>query len=100
VTLLQRRNPVLASRRGCAALLSLSIAGMPAMANSSLLESVKQNPQQAQALCNELKEFNSQGLSYTSSEAVARLAARQKLSPTDAEILATYVVGLHCPDVR
>lgn len=100
MTLLQRRIPVFASRRGCAALLSLSIAAMPAMANSSLLESVKQNPQQARALCNELKGFNSQGLSYTSSEAVARLAARQKLSPTDAEILATYVVGLYCPDVR
>ncbi len=76
------------------------MAAMPALANSSLLESIKQNPQQAAALCSELKGFNSQGLSYTSSEAVARLAARQKLSPTDAEILATYVVGLHCPDVR
>jgi hypothetical protein len=31
---------------------------------------------------------------------VAQLAARQGLSNTDAEILSTYVVGLHCPDVR
>jgi hypothetical protein len=28
------------------------------------------------------------------------VAQRQGLSTTDAEILTTYVVGLHCPDVR
>ena len=44
--------------------------------------------------------LNAQGLSYTSPEAVAQIAARQGLSNTDAEILSTYVVGLHCPDVR
>lgn len=81
-------------------LAALTLAALPASANSTLLETVKQNPQQARALCSELKDLNSQGLSYTSAEAVARVAARQKLSATDAEILATYVVGLYCPDVR
>lgn len=100
VTPLQRRNILISTSHGCAALLSLAVAAVPALANSSLLDSVKQNPQQARALCSELKEFNSQGLSYTSTEALARLAARQRLSQTDAEILATYVVGLYCPDVR
>lgn len=28
------------------------------------------------------------------------VARSQGLSSTDAEILTTYVVGLHCPDVR
>jgi hypothetical protein len=31
---------------------------------------------------------------------VSQIAARQALSPTEAEILSTYVVGLYCPDVR
>ena len=71
-----------------------------ASAQSALLESVKQNPQRAKALCSELKSLNAQGLSYTSPQALAQLASRQGLSPTDAEILSTYVVGLYCPDVR
>ena len=83
-----------------AAALLASLAAAPALANSSLLESVKQNPQRAKALCGELRALNAQGLSYTSPQAVAQLAARQGLSTTDAEILSTYVVGLHCPDVR
>ena len=77
-----------------------SLAPLPASAQSALLESVKQNPQRARALCAELKGLNAQGLSYTSAGAVAQVAARQGLSPTDAEILSTYVVGLYCPDVR
>ena len=28
------------------------------------------------------------------------IAAQQGLSPLDAEILTTYVVGMYCPDVR
>jgi hypothetical protein len=75
-------------------------ASGPALANSPLLESVKKNPQRAKALCAELKGLNSQGLSYTSPQAVAQIAARQGLNSTDAEILSTYVVGLYCPDVR
>ena len=81
-----------------AALTSLSV--LPASAQSALLDSVKQNPQKAKALCSELKGLNSQGLSYTSKQAVGQIAARQGLSSTDAEILSTYVVGLYCPDVR
>jgi hypothetical protein len=92
--------------RFAAALLGAALSGFgglglaPASAQSALLESVKQNPQRAKALCNELKGLNAQGLSYTSPQAVAQIAARQGLSPTDAEILSTYVVGLYCPDVR
>jgi hypothetical protein len=76
------------------------IAGLPAEANSPLLESVKKNPQRAQALCAELKALNAQGLSYASPQAVAKIASGQGLSNTDAEIVSTYVVGLYCPDVR
>lgn len=83
---------------GLAALAALEI--LPVAANSALLESVKQNPQKARALCSELKGLNARGLSYTSPQAVAQIAAGQNLSSTDAEILSTYVVGLYCPDVR
>ena len=86
--------------------LALLVGGLPwllcpgAQAQSSLLDSVKQNPQRARALCTELKALNGQGLSYTSPQAISQVAASQGLSSTDAEILSTYVVGLHCPDVR
>ena len=76
------------------------IASQPALANSPLLESVKNNPQRAKALCTELKALNAQGISYTSPQAVAQIAAREGLNTTDAEIVSTYVVGLYCPDVR
>jgi TctA family transporter len=71
-----------------------------AAAQSALLESVKQNPQRAKALCAQLKGLNAQGLSYTARPAVEQIASQQGLSTTDAEILSTYVVGLYCPDVR
>ncbi|MFZ9849680.1 MAG: hypothetical protein ACO3EF_03795 [Vulcanococcus sp.] len=91
-----RLRPVLLA----AALLAAATATAPARAQSTLLDSVKQNPQRAKALCTELKTLNAQGLSYTSPQAVAQVAAREGLSATDAEILSTYVVGLYCPDVR
>jgi hypothetical protein len=82
------------------ALLTLISVGLPARANSPLLESVKNNPQRAKALCAQLKGLNAQGISYTSPQAVAQIATQQGLNSTDAEILSTYVVGLYCPDVR
>jgi hypothetical protein len=93
-------NPRLSRGLPLAAALLVSGIASPASANSALLESVKQNPQTAKALCSELRSLNAQGLSYTSPQAVAQVSARQGLSSTDAEILSTYVVGLHCPDVR
>jgi hypothetical protein len=72
----------------------------PAQAGSALLDRVKQNPKVAAAICTELRGFNAQGLTSTSPQAVDRIAVMQGLNKTDAEILTTYVVGLHCPDVR
>lgn len=71
-----------------------------AAAPSELLDRVKQNPQQARALCAELRALNSQGISALSSSGLASVARSQGLSRVDAEVLTTYVVGLHCPDVR
>jgi hypothetical protein len=75
-------------------------AAAPALAQSNLLESVKRNPGQARKLCNQLRTFNQQGLSYTSKKALQQIASQENLSLMDAEVLTTYVVGLHCPDVR
>jgi hypothetical protein len=69
-------------------------------AQSALLESVKQNPARAKALCSQLRSFNAQGLAATSPTAVAEIARQENLSPMDAEVLTTYVIGLYCPDVR
>jgi hypothetical protein len=72
----------------------------PAQAQSSLLESVRRDPARAKALCRQLREMNSQGISYTSRQATRTIAAQEGLSAVDAEVLTTYVVGMHCPDVR
>ena len=85
---------------GGAVLANLGSAPAPVWAQSQLLESVKQNPARAHALCTQLRGFNAEGLSATSPQAVAQIARQENLSPMDAEVLTTYVVGLHCPDVR
>ncbi|MCP9928075.1 hypothetical protein KBY90_09325 [Cyanobium sp. CH-040] len=72
----------------------------PALAQSNLLQSVRRDPARAKALCNQLREMNRQGMSATSKEATRRIAAQEGLSPVDAEVLITYVVGMHCPEVR
>lgn len=79
----------------------LLVAQSPAVqAQSALLESVKRNPGKAKALCQQLRQLNAQGISATSRQAVNLVAQQQDLSPMDAEVLTTYVVGLYCPDVR
>jgi hypothetical protein len=81
-------------------LVGAGVGPAPLWAASPLLESVKQNPELAKRLCSDLRQLNARGLTSTSPEAIAMVAQSQGLSSTDAEILTTYVVGLHCPDVR
>jgi len=84
------------------ATLASPVAGplLPAQAASALLESVKQNPGLAKSLCAEFKQLNAKGQAATSPQAIATVARNQGLSPVDAEVLTTYVIGLHCPDVN
>jgi heme exporter protein D len=72
----------------------------PVLAQSNLLESVRRDPARAKRLCRELRQLNQQGISYTSKQALRQIASQENLSLMDAEVLTTYVVGLHCPDVR
>ena len=72
---------------------SFALWAGPGAAQSALLESAK-------ALCAQLRQLNAQGVASNSPQAVSMVAREQNLSPMDAEVLTTYVVGLHCPDVR
>ena len=83
-----------------AALSTLFALSSVSQAQSSLLESVKRNPGQAQALCQQFKSINARGESALSSQSIAVLAGQRNLNRTEAEIVATYVIGLNCPDVR
>ena len=71
-----------------------------AIAESSLLESVKRNPNEALALCGQFKTLNTQGISASSKQSIMEVARKRNLSSIDAEILSTYVIGMNCPDVR
>jgi hypothetical protein len=79
---------------------SLALWAGPGAAQSALLESVKANPARAKALCSQLRQLNAKGVASNSPQAVSMVAREQNLSPMDAEVLTTYVVGLYCPDVR
>ncbi len=84
-----------------AVIIMTAFASAPiAWAQSKLLESVKQNPQEAVALCSEFRELNSQGISASSEQALNKVAAKRNLSSLDAEVLSIYVIGLHCPEVN
>lgn len=72
----------------------------PLRAASALLETVKQNPALAKSLCAQFKQLNASGRSATAPDSIAMVASSQGLSQVDAEVLTTYVIGLHCPDVR
>ena len=71
-----------------------------AAADSELLNDVKRNPQLAQAMCSRFQDLNAKGTSAYSKKVTRDIANEQKLSRQDAEVLVTYVVGMHCPDVR
>jgi len=79
------------------ALLLGPVAG--AASASALLESVKENPAVAQQMCEQFRAYNAQGTSATSPEVISAVASSRDLNAVDAEVLITYVIGLHCPKV-
>ena len=84
-----------------AALLGGAIAAPASLAQeSTLLESVKRNPREARAMCQQFKALNAKNVSATSAQSISAVAKQRNLSRQDAEILVTYVIGLYCPDVR
>ena len=77
-----------------------SASDVKAQSRSSLLESVKNNPGEARELCGQFKALNTKGISAYSSQSISEVARQRNLSSNNAEILATYVIGMNCPDVR
>ena len=71
----------------------------PVFSQSTLLESVKKNPDEAVNMCNKFREFNSKGISASDDKAIAYVSKRKKLTPVNAEIFSIYVIGLQCPDI-
>ena len=71
----------------------------PVFSQSTLLESVKKNPDEAVNMCNKFREFNSKGISANSEKAIEYVSKKNKLTPVNAEIFSIYVIGLHCPDI-
>ena len=51
-------------------------------------------------MCSRFEDLNAPGKSAYSKKVTREIASEQKLSRQDAEVLVTYVVGMHCPDVR
>ena len=85
------------------ALVGLALLGSASMvvsANSDLLNSVKRNPAKAKAMCRSFRGMNAKGKSAYSQKSTRQVAKSENLSFQDAEILVTYIVGMHCPDVR
>jgi hypothetical protein len=85
------------------ALVTLVLTGSAApvgAADSDLLNSVKRNPEKAKAMCRSFRQMNDDGKSAYSKKATREVAESQNLTFQDAEILVTYVVGMHCPNVR
>ena len=71
-----------------------------AAADSDLLNGVKSNPQEAKAMCQDFKDRNERGKSAYDRANTRNVAKSKQISKPDAEVLITYVVGIHCPDVR
>ena len=80
-------------------LFAFSNSFTPVLSQSTLLESVKKNPNEANNLCNKFREFNSKGISANSDKATEYVSKKNKLTPVNAEIFSIYVIGLHCPDI-
>ena len=96
-----QRPPLLLPSFSYATVVALLLgAAIPVWSQTStLLESVKNNPKAGQQLCQQMRQYNRQGVSYTSAQVTSAVARAQSLTPADAEVLLTYVAGLYCSDV-
>ena len=67
---------------------------------SNLLDNVKRNPEEAQALCSQFRNLNTKGISAGSKATINQISEERNLSFSDSEILSIYVIGLYCPEVK
>ncbi len=71
-----------------------------ASGQSQLLESVKNKPEEAKALCNKFRRDNELGISSRSKTVIDKISQEKNLSFTDAEILSIYVIGMYCSEIK
>ena len=69
-----------------------------AIAQSRLLEGVKNNPTEAESICQNFKELNKENISAISPESIQKISTQKNISEVDAEVLSMYVRGLYCPE--
>ena len=69
-----------------------------AMAQSTLLEDVKRNPDEAKSICQNFMELNKKNISAGSQQSIKNISIQKNISNVDAEILSMYVRGLYCPE--
>ena len=69
-----------------------------AMAQSTLLEDVKRNPDEAKSICENFRELNKKNISAASQKSIQKISTQKNLSEVDAEILSMYIRGLYCPE--
>ena len=69
-----------------------------AMAQSSLLDSVKRSPDEAKSICQNFKELNKKNISASSPQSIQKISAKKNINEVDAQILSMYVRGLYCPE--
>ena len=69
-----------------------------AMAQSTLLEDVKRNPDEAKFICQNFIELNKKNISAGSQQSIKNISIKKNISEVDAEILSMYVRGLYCPE--
>jgi hypothetical protein len=100
-----RPAAVLAGALLIGAAAGLMVEAPPSRADTSNpLSAVKQNPQLARSLCDQFQQLNKQGqsvMSTTGGLTPGGAAITSGQGVTDnAELVATYVIGLNCPDVK
>ena len=69
-----------------------------AMAQSTLLEDVKRNPDEAKSICENFRELNKKNISAASQKSIQKISIQKNVSEVDAEILSMYIRGLYCPE--
>ena len=69
-----------------------------AIAQSRLLEGVKNNPAEAKSICQNFKELNKEDISATSPQSIQKISTQKNISEVDAEVLSMYVRALYCPE--
>ena len=68
------------------------------MAQPTLLDGVKRNPDEAKSICESFRELNKENISAGSQKSIQKISIQKNISEGDAEILSMYVRGLYCPE--